>query len=1066
MTAAIEQLSSGTDRSARDQMCDYIRAQLLGPSGGPTELITSPAKERYLLGTLYPQDADIDQFLSEDEIQNISAETGLSADDLSEERSDQPVAVSNDWLPSSLGLSFFTDATSIRCLCWGSSYVSEGKSWRRVPMAEFQAPEEIELTLPSIGSGATKTVSALTGKAMVSALWRPFKSGFIVTVTLMNTAKLPSATSQSGKQNQKRQSESCLHQVGFRCAPKHGHILEYPTVDAVGRDEEAEELRLIYREARVFAVGHGCSVAWPRSANGTAAHVQTEYLPEYDVPALTYSIGGEEELLVIRNLVDFDIDRLTQGLKCFVDLYADWIQRLKIEAVPAGLDGAKHRIVERLEQVLYRLYRGVNLLATDSLVERAFRLANRAMLEQMHRSRVVIAGKSHARNTRTIPSCDYRQLEYKWRPFQLAFQILTLESTANEDSVDRENVDLIWFPTGGGKTEAYLAVAAFAIFLRRLRYGDAASGTAVITRYTLSLLTAQQFQRAATLICACERLRATYNGELGKKPITIGLWIGDRHTPNRVAKAHEKAQLLYEDDNPVSFFQIQQCAWCGTALLPTERTADRAAYGFRSDGLSFRLFCPSDDCDFNSVLPIQVIDEELYKAPPTFLLATVDKFAMLAWEDRSTAFFGSAESRPPSLIIQDELHLLSGPLGTTVGLYEMAVESLIRLRDSKPKIIASTATIRRANDQVCGLFGRPSCVFPASGLYVNDSYFAKVDPSAPGRRYLGVMPQSKSTQTSMVDTASSILQGINECDLDDEARDAYWTLVIYHNSLRELGRTITLARADIPERLEARASDPERVRVIEDENVMELRSNVGGDKLPKLLQRLYETYGSELCASIVACTNMFSVGVDVPRLGVMLMNGQPKSTSEYIQSTSRVGRGSHPGLVVALYGATRPRDRSHYEQFVSYHSALYRHVEPTSVTPLSPPSRARALHAVLVILARHWIGLLRDDAAGEFRKGDPSVAKIREVLLERVMETDAFEAEATTRHFDRLCDEWDQLAVEASSKHKPLFYRSAGKSHTNLLKPFGSKGPGWATLTSMRNVDTSCGISIVGEDHG
>ena len=1052
--------------TARDAICEYLHRQLVGPAGPPDELLDSAPRDRYLLGILFPRAATVQEFLSEDEVQSLAAEAGIAAEHILEEKTDQPVPVSNDWLPSSFGLSFFTNDRDVRCDVWGAQYECEraGRKnvWRRRTIAEAETPEPLTISAPATGvAGEPKKV--LDGKAVVHSMWRPLHGGYLLTVTVVNAVELPPIVGGANADH-RAQNEACLHQVGLRCNVGSG-VCEYPSAPTLGRDLEEEELKLTYRHAKVYAVGHGCSVSWPQTNSETVPYVVTEYLPRYEVSPLTYSIEGQDDILEIRNLVDYDLPLLINKLEDFVGQYSAWIENLAAQAVPSKYEGAKQRILDRLRDVIGRLDAGVDLLGHEPTVLRAFRLANLAMLTQMYRSRDIMKGRVYDRNSDHATRVDYRTINYKWRPFQLAFQLLTLRSTALEDAPDRDVVDLIWFPTGGGKTEAYLAVAAFSILLRRLKYGNAGAGTCVITRYTLSLLTSQQFQRAATLICSCELIRRENEHELGSMPISIGLWIGDKHSPNRTSKAYEKFKLLLEDEEPANPFQLQQCSWCGTEVVPTKHCGEREAYGIRSDEFSFEFFCPNVRCEFHDQLPIQVIDEELYRNPPSFLLATVDKFAVLAWEDRSTAFFGSSEFRPPSLIIQDELHLLSGPLGTTVGMYEAAIECLIQLWDAKPKIIASTATIRRAGDQVSGLFGRAmTSVFPAPGLDARDSYFARVDVAAPGRRYVGVMPQSHSTQSSMVETAVALLQSINEYDLEASSRDAYWTVVVYHNSLRELGRTIQLARADIPERLEARASTHDRLRKLDDDHVMELRSKVGDEKLPKLLQRLYVPLDQDGAVSLVACTNMFSVGVDVPRLGVMLMNGQPKSTSEYIQATSRVGRGTYPGLVVTLYGATRPRDRSHYEQFVSYHSALYKHVEPTSVTPLSPPSRARALHAALVILVRHWAGLAKDDEAGLFRKDDPKIQQIRKTILERAQDTDPSELDATTRHLDRLIDEWDAKARGTAQQRRSLYYKSAGKSHVNLLKYFNASGAGWPTLSSMRNVDVSCGISIVGED--
>ena len=1032
----------------------FLRRQLLGPLDGPLETISDPPRVRYLLGVLFPQQSVRSETLVDEE------DDGLEGAD-QEGAADAPVVAADDWLPSSLGISFFVRARSLECGVWAARYVEQpsgrARRWARIPIAEADEPELVFL---SSDDASTRVV--LEGRARLTSVWRPYKGGFLVTVALANASIIE--VDESGKltdEQRQRQDAECLHQVGFSCTPLDGAILEYPTIDETFRDEEEEELRLLYAHAGVYGVGHGCSINWSDPENGKTKSVSTEHLPSHDVPPLSYDLDGFEDILTLGNLVLFEKTKLIGRLTEFVMAYEEWADSLASQIVPARFEAAKTRILARTAEAVARMHNGVRYIEEHEDALEAFRLANRAMLMQMHQSRKVIAEKTYSRNQAPFAPLDLASAGYTWRPFQLAFQLLTLESTAERDSAERDVVDLIWFPTGGGKTEAYLGLAAFIIFLRRLRFGERGAGTTVLTRYTLTLLTAQQFQRAATLICACERLRRSDPGRLGGRPIVIGLWIGDKLTPNRLVNAREQFDALLDEEEPRNPFQLQQCAWCGTSIVPERRSADSADYGIRSSDALFEFYCPTDACPFHDILPIGVIDQALYRDPPTLLLATVDKFAQLPWDERAGVFFGGAHFDSPSLIIQDELHLLSGPLGTTVGLYETGIETLIALNGGKPKIVASTATIRRAPEQVAGLFGRPQTrVFPPSGLDSRDSFYARAS-SKPGRRYVGILPQSHSTQTSVVNAASALLQAPLSCELEGAELDAMWTLVVYHNSLRELGRTINLARDDIPERIKAWAG--KNGRDISDDGVMELRSNLDGAALPQRLQRLKSPYGSPDVLSVVGCTNMFSVGVDVQRLGLMLMNGQPKSTSEYIQATSRVGRGAAAGMVVALYGATRPRDRSHYEQFRAFHSSLYMRVEPTSVTPFSPPSRTRALHAVFVMLMRHWGGLDLDNEAGGFDKNLPAVGRIRRALENRVRSIDPDEEAATLTEFDELVEEWDSLAKECAAAKKPLFYRSAGKSHRNLLAHFGKRSTGlWPTLTSMRNVDAECGLAILG----
>ena len=460
-----------------------------------------------------------------------------------------------------------------------------------------------------------------------------------------------------------------------------------------------------------------------------------------------------------------------------------------------------------------------------------------------------------------------------------------------------------------------------------------------------------------------------------------------------------------------------------------------------------------------------MVDAQLYDHPPTLLLGTVDKFARITWEERAGELFGGDTRRPPELIIQDELHLISGPLGTIVGVYEIAIDALASWQGTPPKILASTATIRRAEEQCLSLYARNVQLFPPSGLDASDSYFARYDYTKPGRLYIGILGPSHTASTTMIRTSAALLQAPVDLQLEGPELDAYWTLVAYHNSLRELGKSRTFAADDIPARIRVIAHDQKYLRELSYDKVQELTSNIDAAQLSEILNHLdqqttWKKVGEDddEAVGLVLCTNMLSVGVDVKRLGIMLVNGQPKSTSEYIQATSRVGRGRIPGLVVCVYLPSKPRDRSHYERFVPYHSTLYRQVEPTSVTPFAQPARDRALHAALVSLVRHKAGLSRRQDAGRFSLTTPNIERIATILKKRVTLIDPRELEATAAQIDRLFRQWDAWAME---NHRLEYNVSSGVAKDSLLYNIGDTHPvGWATLQSMRNVDQSCPIKI------
>jgi len=670
-----------------------------------------------------------------------------------------------------------------------------------------------------------------------------------------------------------------------------------------------------------------------------------------------------------------------------------------------------------------------------------------------------------------------------------------------ETERDRNIVDIIWFPTGGGKTEAYLALTAFVIFYRRLKYPDASVGTAVLMRYTLRLLTSQQFSRASTLICACDRIRAELWNESRrrdtrwKESITIGLWIGGDHTPNKNTSYEPKGAKEYYDrlvntshgslehrNDYYNKFQVLTCPWCGASLVPPANAEGRngSKWGYRTDDHGrFYIRCVRPGCPYEGRLPVQVVDEELYRTPPTLLFATVDKFAMIAWNKDVGNFFGlGTNNRAPELIVQDELHLISGPLGSIVGLYETAIDSLCSSKGVRPKIVASTATIRRAGDQCRHLYNRTVRQFPPSGLDASDSFFAKEAETneKPGRLYVGVFPSGKTKAMLQTKVMSTLLQYVNMLDAEDNIKDQYWTLTAYFNSLRDLGKCSGLVDDDIKDfmkRLCRRIATDRIIRQIAMAD--ELTSRVPTTALVKCLKKLEKTtYSKEnqeaknYAVNVLLATNMISVGVDVDRLNLMTVVGQPKLTSEYIQATSRVGR-KYPGLVCVLYDATKSRDRSHFEQFHAYHESFYRFVEPTSVTPFSQPALDRALHAVLVGLARHCDDSLYDDIdAQNFTKDFPFLDSIKKELLHRINSVfkhsqsgEKIDLDIISAQIDAFFESWAARA-EATPEADRLYYgqrfmtRLPGANEHRLLRPFGTwsnKDPANETLTSMRNVD-------------
>jgi hypothetical protein len=1045
---------SGRDTDDRPKIVDYLRDQLIGPLHGEAETVDEPPHRQYLTGILFPEEAETEVQLDEDIVDEGAGESG-------EESTEDPIALSTQQLPSAVGLSFVLPAwTAFSVELRAGRYEKDGPSWRRVPI-DLTGSKAIELRPPG-ESGRAAPVVLLSGRASLESRWRRLGEGALVTVALVNRRHIP----VDGRMD----PGDCLLQVSMRCVSAHG-FTPYPTPVRIQSGEEEAELALQYKDVPTYAVGHGCAADWEPDLT-RPGWIETTYLPGHTVRGVAFTVEADEhrqkqlnEVLNLEYLATADTlsADVIASLDEFVDGYDEWALAQEREAttLPTRHAGAAERLVGRVDVARRRMRRGVRRLERDEVVREAFALANRAMLMQMVRSGDQFAGRRRTWNEGNIPEAVYTGTGRAWRPFQLAFLLLTVESAVDESADDRDLIDLIWFPTGGGKTEAYLGLMALVVLHRRLTLRDDGAGTTVITRYTLRLLTSQQFQRAATLICALESVRRARPESLGTSRISIGVWLGSNNSPNTYTDAVELVEKIKNDEFTSTSFQVETCPWCGTEMIP-RGPAPQEAWGVSAANDSFRMNCPWIECEFHNELPASAVDADLYDRPPTCLIGTVDKFARLAWEPKAGVFLGSGPTPGPSLIIQDEFHLISGPLGTIVGLYEAAFDVVMASHNARPKVVASTATIRRAESQGAGVFGRPTALFPPAGISADNSYFVRYDDTSPGRRYVGLMPQGHTPLTAMVQLSAALLQSAEELDLAPPSDDAYWTLVAYHNSLRELGKSITLAHDDIPARMQVIASTEDGVRRLGDDDILELTGNVSPVEIPRSIEKLKKKKGEKDGISFVASTNMLSVGVDVPRLGLMLVVGQPKTTSEYIQASSRVGR-STPGLVVTLYSPSKPRDRSHYESFIPYHSALYRYVEPTSVTPFSVPARARGLHAGLVVLARHALGLTENTQAADFDGADHALTDLVEEFLRRVTVADSAERDNVERHLQELEADWQQLAEQALPTGG-LRYAGGGKQHVALLRRFNQPGPGWPTLDSMRSVDTEVRMRVRGED--
>ncbi len=905
-----------------------------------------------------------------------------------------------------------------------------------------------------------------------------------------------------------------------------------PNPDIHLMDEEECSLELLYRHKKIYGTGLGTSVDWDIDEQGKGS-VWNDFFPIEEIPTMNFSLpknrvitNNELSMKYLSDLNSIDKDTKISSMYSLVDLYKSWV--VDLEKTASLLDikyiSAASKNIEECRWAYERMYAGIKTLKENETAYKAFLLANRAMF--MQRVHITMQSDMAKKSADRYPGDEeisdwLRNVDYhkeddascRWRPFQIAFLLMDINSIVYDESPERNIVDLIWFPTGGGKTEAYLGLTAFAIFYRRLTHSKEAAGTTVIMRYTLRLLAAQQFTRAATLICACEYIRQQCEKKhrkypiysLGKEPISIGLWIGGTHIPNRnegknSASYHleklknvSKHYYVRSEKERHNKFQVLKCPWCGTKMVKDDRNNKLVGeWGYNmGSGKHFYMFCPQEDCDFTNKLPIQIIDDELYRNPPTLLFGTVDKFAMMPWDGRIGAFFGiGSNNRAPELIIQDELHLISGALGTVVGIYETAVDGICGQKGVYPKIIASTATIRRAKEQCSVLYNREVVQFPAPGLDAEDSFFARestidYEKGIYGRKYIGIMPSGKTKAMTEIRMMAALMQNAYTMDLPDEIKDKFWTLTVYFNSLKDLGKASTLVDDDVKDfiiRTANRMFTTRRLIVRADEltsRVSTTELNETLDKLEKIEYSKENMEAKQYASSVLLATNMISVGIDVARLNVMLMVGQPKLTSEYIQASSRVGR-SFPGLCFIQYDATKSRDRSHYERFRSYHESFYRFVEPTGATPFSKPARERALHAVLTAMIRQKEEWKDDKDAQKFDMGDleKSISEIQEFVLNRIKSINARsenqlkdDIEDVRSEMQEFFEKWQELVEECNQDGGkiPIYFgrrfmvSPPNSEECRLLRQYNSAGRDVAvdTLTSMRNVDAPVTGSVV-----
>jgi len=1119
----------------RDKIVDELEKDMIGPRYGPDELLPKSVTpmNTYFAGILFPEEpAEIDGGGDEPKIVNdpdiIDDESGGN-NPREDGELEQAIFVKDLTKPRSFGLTCLvsSNAKTVKIsIGWGvyeQFTIDKSRRYKR-------EHRKFEKTIP-LKEGEDTIEIDKDKKFLLKCKIRKSNEQFLISVFGINNSLF-------NERSRIHIYEYCIFQPKIRLTAedeKENIFVDYSDEFEHIDENDVNEMLfgLLFRKKRNFGIGHTCSVIWDDEANSdSVSWLESTFMPKYEFPVIEPR-SLDLECLSMERLGTIQFKEFSSELNPLVEKYENWITTVlkpQIGQLEDKLQSPANEQIERCEYALKRIRRGIELISSDETAGNAFKFANLAMYYQR------LYGdwaKENRKNGHVNGYSPKPERSPSWRPFQLAYFLLNIQSMVEPDSKDRKTADLLWFPTGGGKTEAYLGLIAFTISHRRLRNKDPKFetqkyGVTVLMRYTLRLLTIQQFQRASTLMCACEYIRRQkilgkeITNSLGDEPFSVGLWVGQNTTPNALDQpssggrfgtgakqaieyAKENKGKPPKKNNPI---QLLSCPWCGAELTWRNYNVERQSTGEGGARIEqCRIYCSRSECLFSKYnggendgnLPVFVVDEDIYNRCPSLVISTVDKFAQIAWKEDIRTLFGRTDRwcpkhgfvvsqyrqggcaqhrsydepidipkflHPPELIVQDELHLISGPLGTLVGIYESAIELLCTNQDGiTPKIIASTATIKKAEEQIRGVFNRDeSFIFPPQGFEFGDSFFAQVRDKNEkrGKIYLGVCGTAKKGQTIQAKISASIVrkiralqEKINQEGINVKEKleliDKFFTFVSYFNSLKELGnashmyddsmrsfmdtiyrnfenydyeKEIKNFQANSKKDDEGDEDDEQKVKekrylhikkraLVKDE----LTSRKDSVEIPEIIEQLETSVTeNENPIDVLLCTNMLSVGVDIDRLGCMLVNGHPKLHSEYIQATGRIGRG-FPGLIIIAYNFLKPRDLSHYENFLHYHAQLHKYVESTSVTPFSSRSRDRAFFGIIVSIIRQLeIKLSKRESANEFditiKWVEGLIEKIKNTIKQRVeLIDDSTTAEDTIKYLDKIVEDWNQLST-------------------------------------------------------
>lgn len=1100
----------------RQKIIEAIRTDLIGPLSSEEVLDENP-RYAYLVGMLEPQrdenapdenerviEADIDY----EKVEDFAA---------GEDDDNEPISTTKFQIPSSIGISFYVES-SLDGICLDVTWGDYAKSTEKVIGKDEKEPnctvykrtpkkETVHVKFSDFGRNEDYPL-AQDSNIHIHVSRIPLKDGYsLVTAYVVNK-----------RSNQSGDVEGLMFQVGLKAHAEDGSaifIAEHICRDVLATDE------FYFEQRPIMGRGRGCAAVWGKAENGRTNYVASAFIPEYEYPGVSAALKGFSPTYFStwQMAAKGKKSETIQKLNTLADSYEKWIDDTLVGSsrmnAPEFVEKIGNTVIDHCQDALRRIREGIHIIETDDISFEAFSFMNSVIFMQ---NSIKNYAKKHGKGI----ECNFKDFinpgtpenEFAWRPFQIAFILMNLKGIVHPEDQEREIVDLLYFPTGGGKTEAYLGLMAFTIANRRLRASESDKynrdgGVTIILRYTLRLLTTQQRDRITKMVVAAEYIRRKTYPKFGTEPISIGFWVGGGVTPNRFDDLKEKLDNPNEARNQrnLIYKQLLTCPLCGKPLTKDEFCID-------PDKKSVEIYCSDEHCWFYKCpksgkripIPVYLVDEEIYAKYPTIILSTVDKFARLPWDVNTNALFGRVDHRcsrdgyiafgaehqqhrktdslpaahitpvrpflPPELIIQDELHLITGPLGTVYGAYETIIEDMCTHDGIKPKYVVSTATIKNADNQAKCLYARKTTKqFPPSGFEIGDSFFIREIPvdEDPFRKYVGICAPGQSVKTALLRTYAIILQAVGNLSRQDEWKDVidpYYSLIGYFNSIRELGGTVRLLQDDIPKRMYVikKKYNYPNMRYLNSGNNVEITSRMSSWQIPEKLNQLELPYTSGKCLDTAIATNMIAVGMDIDRLGLMVVTGQPKQNSEYIQATSRIGR-AHPGLVVTLYNAYRPRDLSHYENFTGYHAQLYIFVEGTTATPFSARARDRVLHALVISAIRLLYPKMANNENARAIASLPQgqIDEVKEMILDRIKIVKPSAKADASEEIDQFIGWWKLQASQAKSLR---YYVVGTEKYSRLMNGYEqphieSEKP---TLRSMRDVESTANMYYYTED--